>query len=625
MALTAAEEAELAALEKESTGAGNLTPEEEQELALLEGNSPAQPQLPKIENEMHPEMTGLKGLKVRTVYKALGADPDASFNYLQKQFPELEFSKDKSGEVIVQTRGDASGKAYRLDPTGFDVRDVTDLAYDIPAGVAQGVATAASGLAGAPAGGIGAIPAAMAGSAASGVALEALRNQLGQFMGIDQSQSADDLAMAGGAGLVSPLLFGTGAGVAQAGKAALKSGAKQTAEEILSTQRGLLGRAYDTIAGYVGPKLANLAGGESPAVIKKAASMLQEIKTADKNPEVFAKPLEQAGEQVSKKIREQTTKTGQRLNEIREMIDTQPGIVLAGEGATKAQGSIDAKPFVAPFQDLIADLERRASTDADKANIEELKSIIQGQFNGMPEFMTAAQVEGKMQHFKELAEEYGKKYGNTGSTKSSSVAGISGRVADAFESARKKMNEGIIQRLEAMDTGLAQEYSQTRSAYGELIDIADAHKNNFKNAQGVKNFLNRAMNDDVAANDLEKIQALTGVDLEDLAVRSQAIKTFSKPSTEVRALGRSNTARQVGLGVLGGTAGYYAAQQSGGEYSPFLMAAMGGYAGTKAASPAAIRKYMEMNSLMRQAPAQLPGYQMMPYTLINANKNDQEK
>jgi len=629
MALTAAEEAELAQLEGQlgQTGTGSLTPAEAQELAQLEsqyGQTQVQP-LPQIENEMHPEMTGLKGLKARTVYKALGADPTASINYLQKQFPDLEFSTDKSNEVLVKTRGDQTAKSYRLDPAGFDVRDISDLAYDIPAGVAQGVATAGAGIAGAAAGGLGAIPAAMAGSAASGVGLEALRNQLGQVMGIDQSQSADDLLLSGGLGAVSPLVFGTGAGIAQAGKQALKSGSKQTAEEILNTQRGLVGRAYDKTAGTVGPWLANLAGGENKKVISQAAKMLPELKAADTNPEIYTVPLEEAGKQVSKTLREKTREVGERLNTIRDMIDNHPGVVpVNAEGVAQQVGSIDAKPFVQPFQDLISGLEKKASSDFDKAQIEQLKAIVQEQFTGMPEFMTAAQVDSKIQKFKELAEEYGKKYGNTGSAKSSSVAGISGRVADAFEGARRKMNESIVEKLESMNKNLADEYSQSRQAYGELKNFSDDQAKNFGDAKGVRNFLNRAMNDDIAANDLEKIQQITGVDLEDLATKSQAIKTFSKPQTEIRSIGRSNTGRQLALGAAAGAGGYYVGQQSGGDVSPFLTAVMAGALGSKAASPAALRKYMEMNAVMRQAPSQIPGAAALPYTLINSIKNDQD-
>lgn len=636
--LTAAEEAELAQLNGAS---GGLSPEEEAELAQLNGvagvQAPAAPQTPKIENEMHPDMTGLQGLKARTVYKALGADPEASLKYLQKEFPKLKFSTDPEGEVLVMSQEPGS-KTYRLDPKGLDIRDVTDLAYDIPAGVAQGAATAAAGLAAAPAGGVAAIPAAMAASGASGAGLEALRQKLGNLMGIDQEVSGKDVAVSGAFGAASPLVFGTGAGMSQAAsqaaKQAAQTGAKTTAQDILATQRGLVGRGYDAAAGWLGPKLANLASGENEKVIRQAAKMLPEIKAADTNPNVLAEPLSEAAEKVPQVIKQKTRDVGTRLEELRNVIDSQPnpnqtpGLVLAGEGASRMQGSIDAKPFVQPFRDLVEGLEKNASgSAAEKADIQKLKDIIQDEFTGMDEFLTAAQVDAKMKRFKELAQSYGMNYGNTGTTQSTLTgkSAVDKMVAKAFEDSRREMSNAIIGRLEQINPKYGQEYLQSNEAYSQLLDMAKDQKGNFKNAKSVQNFLNKATSNDIDAADLEKVQSLTGVDLEDLAVKSQAIKAFSKPLTEIRSLGRSTTARQAALGVGAGTLGYYAGQQSGGEYSPFLLAAIMGGIGSKAASPAMLRKYMEANAVMRQLPAEIPGGRFMPYMLMNANNNDQEK
>ena len=162
--LTAAEEQELAQLEA-SVGqpqTGGLSAQEEQELAMLETEfaGAGAPQ-EKILNEM-PE-----GFEGRFTAKNFGGDPAAIFNYLQKQNPDFELKTDKSGEILARRRG---AKDWgRMDPKGFDWRDLTDVAYDVPAAVAQGAATAASGVAGAAASslwvGSEQSPAAMAGSA----------------------------------------------------------------------------------------------------------------------------------------------------------------------------------------------------------------------------------------------------------------------------------------------------------------------------------------------------------------------------------------------------------------------------------------------------------------------------
>jgi hypothetical protein len=621
-------------LKQGRSGTSKLTPEEQAmkaelfaEFGPIEGpvtnEMPESLQIAQTLNPINSDFWSKANWNLtRPIIKNLGGNPEGVDAFAQKENPNLEFKRGQTGKILARDKGTNSWG--RLDPEGFDPQDITDIGYDVPAAIAQGAATAASGLLGAPAGGIGAIPAGIAGSVASGLALEGARQGLGSIMGIENNYSPDDLKWAGGAGAVSPLLFGTGASGAQALKMAGKEGAKQTAEEILKTQRGGVGRAWDGLAGYFGPKLGNLAGGENPKVIKKAAGMLKELKAGDIDTEVSALPYKNAAKEVPAKLREVTKKVGKQQTALRDLIDNQPGLVLAGEGAKQAQGSIDAKAFVAPFRDLVADLERTAAGDADKAAIAELKNIIQKEFTGMPEFMTAAQVDAKAQKFKNIAKEYGINYGKSGSTQSTSIAGIAGRVGDAFNSSQREMNASIIQRLEALDPKLAEEYVGSKASYKKLLEMAEAHRNDFKNATNVKNFLNRAMNDptDIAANQLEEIQKITGVDLEELATRSQAMKVFSKPETEIRSLAKSVTPRQLALGAATGALGYYGAQQSGGEASPFLTAVIAGALGSKAASPAMLRKYMEGNKVMRELPTK-EGAKFLPYLMMNMNKNDQ--
>lgn len=592
-----------------------------------EGNIPT-PE--KIVNEM-PE-----GLEGRFVYKNFGADPVAAFNYLQKQNPDFELKTDKSGEVLARKRG--TQVWGRLDPKGFDWRDLTDVVYDAGASVAQGAVTAASGLAGAPAGGIGAIPAAMAGSAVSGAGLEALRQAFGKGAGIEDNFSGQDVGIALGAGAVSPLLFGTGAGVKEAIKAAGKEGAKQSVKEILQTQRGVLGRGYDAIAGYVGPKLGSLVSGENAKVIKKAAEILPEIKAADTNPEIRSLPLKEVAQEVPQKLKQVTTETGKRLEDLRGMIDNQPGLILTGEGASQRQGSILAEEFIQPFRDLAEKLSAGgAATEAQLKDAQTLARVIEQEFKGLPENLTAAQVDTLRKRFKERAQQYGLNYGKTGQAVGGTegASAIDAQIALAFEESRRKMNEAIIKRLEAMDTGLADEYAKLNDQYSYLKTVAKENNAKFKTSKSVSDFLARSTKDDLEAQNLLDIQSITGVNLEDLATRDQALRTFSKPNTEIRSLGgTTSTSRSIPLAVAGGAAGYYAGQQTGGDYSPFLMAVLGSGLGSKLGSPAAMRTYMDANQLMRTTIPQygiggIPYSQEIlrstPYLMMNTNLNDQGK
>lgn len=579
-----------------------------------EGNIPT-PE--KIVNEM-PE-----GLEGRFVYKNFGADPVAAFNYLQKENPDFELKTDKSGEVLARKRG--TQVWGRLDPKGFDWRDITDVAYDIPAAVAQGAATAAAGLAGGAAGGgVGAIPAAMAASAGSGAALEGARQGIGSLFGIEDNASKEQALIAAAAGAVSPLMFGTGAGA----KEALKYTGKEGAKDLLQTQRGLLGRGYDAAAGYVGPKFGALVSGENAKVIKKAAEILPEIKAADTNPEIRSLPLKEVAQEVPRKLKNLTTETGRRLEDLRGMIDNQPGLILTGEGAaTRGTGSIQATEFIQPFRDLAEKLSAGgAATEAQLKDAQTLARVIEQEFKGLPENLTAAQVDTLRKRFKERAQQYGLNYGKTGQAVGGTegASAIDAQIALAFEESRRKMNDSIISRLEAMGPEYADEYAKLNDQYSYLKTVAKENNSKFKTSKSVADFLGRSTRDDLEAQNLLDIQSITGVNLEDLATRDQALRTFSKPNTEIRSLGgTTSTSRSIPLAVAGGAAGYYAGQQTGGDYSPFLMAVLGGGLGSKLGSPAALRKYMEANQIMRNAPSQLPGYQALPYLMMNTNLNDQ--
>lgn len=574
-----------------------------------------------------------EGLKGRFVYKNFGADPVASFNYLQKENPDFEFKKDKSGEVLARKRGTQNWG--RLDPKGFDWRDLTDVIYDVPAALVQGAVTAASGLAGALGGGIGAIPAAMVGSTVSGAGLEGLRQLIGRGMGIEDNFSGQDMGIAVASGAASPLLFGTGAGVKEALKAAGKEGAKQTAKEILQAQRGVLGRRYDAAAGYIGPKLGTVVSGENPKVIKKAAGMLKEILEADKNPEVTTIPLAKAAQEINSTLKQKATKTGQRMEELRGMIDQQPGLILTGEGAAvRGTGTIPAADFLAPFQDLAEKLSAGgAATEGQLDDLVDLKKLIESEFKGLPENLTAAQVDNLRARFKIHAKNYGLKYekvkqatGGTGGT-----GAINGPIALAFEESRQKMNESIIQQLEKMNSKYADEYIGLNDAYSSIKTLQKDIESKTKNSKSLGDFLTQATKDRHAEKQMMEIVKLTGLDLPELAHREQAIRVFSKPSTAVRSLGgATSTSRTVPLATGGGAAGYYLGQQAG--WSPFLSSVIGGTLGATAGSPAAMRKYMEANQFLRKTlpteglnfiPYSQEMFRSTPYLMMNTNLHDQ--
>ena len=161
----------------ESFKVGEAPWEQENPTEFKVGEAPWEQTSEKIVNEMHPDID----FATRAIYKNFGADPEASFRFLQKKLPNLQLKKDKEGEVLAKRPEETEWR--RLDPKGFDLQDISDIGYDVPAAVAQGAATAAAGLVGAAAGGIGAIPAAMAASGFTGAGLEGLRQGIGSWVG----------------------------------------------------------------------------------------------------------------------------------------------------------------------------------------------------------------------------------------------------------------------------------------------------------------------------------------------------------------------------------------------------------------------------------------------------------
>lgn len=630
--LTAAEQAELAQLETE-IGSG-LSQSEAQELAQLEAEMGAGQQ-DKVVNEM-PE-----GLEGRFVYKNFGADPVAAFNYLQKVNPDFELKKDKDGEVLARKKGTTNWG--RLDPKGFDWRDLTDIAYDVPASLAQAAATAAAGIAGAPAGGIGAIPAAMAGSAASGAALEGLRQGIGSYF-IGDNMSAQDIGIAGAAGAVSPLLFGTGAGAKEALKAAGKEGAKQTAIEILQTQRGVLGRGYDAAFGKIMPRTASLLGGYNPETIKAAQENLGLIQAAKNDPQVAVSILQEGKEKIIDGLQSSLNETGKNIETLTQSLDAQGAVIPTEQILTpirelqkrlKTTGiqSDERKALIARLEGMIEDnftvktkIEPELSIDqvlAKAAGRPELspvpipEAIIKKE---TPEFLTATQANEAYFALKALAQDSGVDLSKIGQLKGIIKRGGTNdmRVSRALNEATKKAKDSIKDVAES--AGAGEEYKGLNAAYSELKDFQDIFNNATKDEAAYQRFLGkRGSNADFAKQQVSK---MVGEDVNKLGAKMQAIELFAKPQWEIPAFGNSNTGRTVAASAIGGGLGYLAGREYG-DGSTFLPTMIGAAAGRYAAGPVAIKKYLQMNSAMRAAPSAMPGYKYLPYLMMNPNLHDQ--
>lgn len=188
-----------------------------------------------IINETHADISALD----RFAIKNFGNSLAGNIEYLQKKYPTLTFV-DHDDEIFVKD----GEKFFPIDPSGFDLGDIGDVAWDIGAGVVETGAAAAAGIAGGlSSGGIGALPSAMAASGATGTGLEYARQGIGSMLGINKDISHSQALITGGLSTAGAGLFGTGAATSKILNQAAKQGMKKkAAEQAIKAQRGLARR-----------------------------------------------------------------------------------------------------------------------------------------------------------------------------------------------------------------------------------------------------------------------------------------------------------------------------------------------------------------------------------------------
>ena len=238
---------------------------------------------PDILDEMHPAFSFGDRAKV----KNFSNSDESSAKYLQQQHPELEV-RAEGGKILARGKGE---QQYRvLDPSSFDLQDISDIGWDVASGIGSGIATAAGGVA-------GNLPGAALAGGASSAALEGARQGIGGALGINEEADWGGVGLAGGLGAVSPFLLGTGASAQQVknlGKEALESsgreflteGAKANAlkaaeDAAAQSQRGLLGRGYQKVTRDFLPAVGEKLSGANRETIKNLNKYLPEFDKLD--------------------------------------------------------------------------------------------------------------------------------------------------------------------------------------------------------------------------------------------------------------------------------------------------------------------------------------------------------
>jgi len=180
------------------------------------------PDLTPIIDEQHPSISW----KDRTVVKNFGGDIMQSMQYLQDKYPNLQIDQ-KGGEIVAKGKNEKEWR--KLDPSSLEFSDVTDIGYDIAAGLGEGAATVGGAILGAGAGPAGMMGGGIAAAGAAGTGLEGLRQGIGQALGVNE-MDVGEMAKSGAMSAAFAPLMGIGGGAKLAAKAELKAIEKGVAQ-----------------------------------------------------------------------------------------------------------------------------------------------------------------------------------------------------------------------------------------------------------------------------------------------------------------------------------------------------------------------------------------------------------
>lgn len=551
MALTAQEQAELDKLELEQL---------EAEYAASQGAP-----LPAIE-EAHPDVSWSQ----RAVVKNFSNSPEASAAYLNKEGFETEI---KDGNIYVRKPGEKDFKA--VDPSGFDLQDITDLGYDIPSGIASGIATAAGGIGGAVfGGGVGAVPGAMAAGAGSSAGLEALRQKLGQYAGIPQEISGRDIAISGAIGAASPLLFGTGATAAQIAKAGISP----------QSQRSLVTKGIEKAFPYA----ANVASGVPTKAVETYIKRTPEVNALIKEgPDAAANVADGLSASIKDQFFAKKKEIGEKL----------------ASNVKGSQNVIPTNKIFQPLEDRLQALvqSERSLTPDGQAEIEALRAEITGMKEGLPELIspsTAWELKDQLKDKSNLQAvtgtfnaRYGK--GATGAEK-------------ALSDAAKKSYDVVNNELSsaAGNSGLNKEYTQ-------MSRLQEKLQKYFKDAETTERTLLSLdkQSKGSARKTVESLDEAVGdTGVRDTADLLESYKYFQDPELlPISSGGTTSTSRTGGLSGVFGAAGSLFGE--GGRR-------LGDNIGRVAGGPAAVKKAIQagkMASKAGAAPARLAPWLGIPY------------
>jgi len=319
-------------------GVGELSQKSDAELRQIAGLDSEK----NVVDEAHPAVSW----KDRAVVKNLAQG--SGLSYMQEKYPNLQVEEENDGSLIFKGKNEKDWR--KLDPSSLELADVTDIAYDVASGMVEGGSAVAGGLTAGPMG-------AMAGAGMSASALEALRQKLGQFAGVNEGVDLGDVAKRGiGSALLTPLL-GVGGGskaIREMTKKGLSAvGAKEAAEGVLTKklsenlQKGVIGTGYKSITRGFLPKVAQVTSGVKSKNFKDYVSNLDLMDKWKANPETFFNAVEKSGMDFEMAIKNNIKKAGSEMGTILRSTgdDFRVDLTTAVDGFSRQIDTLRASEF----------------------------------------------------------------------------------------------------------------------------------------------------------------------------------------------------------------------------------------------------------------------------------------
>lgn len=532
---------------------------------------------PEVIQEMHPSLSS----KDRLIAQNLANSPESAVKYFMKQYPDMDIKHDpQSGQYLFKSPGE---KAYKvLDPdTGFfskDIlNDVGDVAWDVGAGVAEGAATAGGALAGAaatlPALGSGAIPGAMLAGAASSAGMEAARQKLGQALGIPQDVDMTDVAISGGLGAASPLLFGAG------------------------KSKGAIKGAYDFGRNKILPTVAEKVTGVPRTATRTALNRMGEIDNLSANglTDTVSDMRSELVDTIAKRKRE----AGKELGDAIESTGKQVDISGARNEILGEIQRLDKLAQEAPTKANMTKLTNAKSAYNDILGIaDEAGNVIAE----VPNKVSGRQAFNMQEDFGDMADLSKLSTPSTGSRFSPSATRSDKMLAERFRGGYNQINKG----LDDATDGLSQKFKNKYAQYAEEQKTLNKH---FKDDEATLRTLSNpnAKGKQLLYEKLDVIDAREGTNMGKNAKLLEAYNFFGKPGVDtLSGAATTSTSRTIPLAIAGGGIGGIAGNQMGGPYGGMAGGTAGAAIGAMLGNPAVLKAHLRAIRAAEKAGSKIP-------------------